>query len=264
MSIHKNGRKPDPRIVRAGFGTGTGLKRAVFALLLLLLPAWFPAAQQSFFIDPETEIRGGEIVRGYCLEGTQKTLTTANITNLTRVLGGATVTYKDGAKPALSFAELFRDNRPSITGFDTAEFIRMEFAPSIEKITAGNEGLILARTDADDDFIKNNAQTIMGARMAGATHAGAQDAAWRAEWKPVPVLDEKRGVMTVGNRERTGTPAGKEVVTSYGDDAGIGFQYPNGKRRDFDTVRTALTEGGTAFITQLPGGLIRQKRTCSG
>jgi hypothetical protein len=235
------------------FGGGKSLKTAILAFLLLLLPAFFLGAQQSFFVAPGTEIKNGQVVRGYCLEYTRPALTTGNIANLTRMIGSVTVTYKDGTEAKQSLADLFRDKPPSFTGFDSFEFLKMDFDPSIEKITVDDTGIIMARADADDEFIRKNAKTIMEARGAGMSHAEAQAVSWNAEWKPLAFLDKERKIMTLDNRGRTGTPAGEEAVTSFGDGASVLSLYPGGKQCAFDTIPPALIDGGTVFITHNHG-----------
>jgi hypothetical protein len=224
-------------------------RKPLFLFLLFFIPAWFLSAQQSFFIEPGTEIRSGQITRGYCLEYTQLPLTTGNITKLTHMIGNVTVLYTDGAVREQGFDELYRDNPPSITGFDSFQFIKLVFDPSIEKITVGDSGIILARTDSDLEFITNNAKTIIDARKTGASHTEAQSIAWQAEWEPVPFLDEERNTTMIDNRGRTGTPEGEETVTGFTDDASVTFRYPNGTYSNFDAVEPALTGGGTVFIT---------------
>jgi hypothetical protein len=222
-----------------------------FILAAVLAAAALPAfAQQSFFIEPGTEIRSGQITRGYCLERKQALLTNENIANLTNMIGNVTVTYKDGSVAEKSFAELYGGDRPlSVTGFDSASFIRMSFDPSIEKITVGGSGLIMARKDADAAFVANNAKIIMEARSRGASSWEAQNISWESEWKPEAVMDEKRNVMTVDNRGYTGTEAGEETLTVFDSKASASFLHSNGRNNSFDTVEPALTGDGTVFIT---------------
>ncbi|MDR1636416.1 MAG: hypothetical protein LBR93_03680, partial [Treponema sp.] len=228
-------------------------KSMFFAVLLFLAPALFLNAQQSFFIAPGTEIRSGQVTQGYCLERNQAPLTTENITNLTNMIGNVVVTYKDGSVLEKSFADLYRDrdNPLSFTGFDSASFVKMSFDPSIEKITVGRSGIIMARADADLAFVTNNAETIMEARRAGATTSEAQNISWQSEWKPAPVLDEGRNVIVVDNRGYTGTKAGEEALTKFDDEAWTNFLYHNGWYNSFDTVTPALTGKGSVFITHV-------------
>ncbi|MDR3355683.1 MAG: hypothetical protein LBO04_00635 [Spirochaetaceae bacterium] len=230
------------------FVTEKRLKAAVLALLLLL-PTLFLGAQQSFFVAPGTEIKNGQVVRGYCLEYTRPSLTNDNVGNLTRMIGSVTVTYKDGTEVIQSFADLCRDKPPSFTGFNSYEFLKMDFDPSIEKITVDDAGIIMARADADDDFIMKNVRTVMEARRAGMSHAAAQYLSWEKEWKPIAFFDEKLNATVLDNRPRTGTAAGEEAVTRTGSDASVLITYPGGKQSAFDTVAPAINGRGSVFIT---------------
>jgi hypothetical protein len=228
-------------------------KKPVLVFLLFLIPALFLSAQQSFFIAPGTEIRSGEVTRGYCLERTQDPLTTENIKNLTNLIGNVVFTYTDDSKVEKSFAEFYRDSSLSFTGFDSASFIKMSFDPdpSIRQITVGDDGIIMARQDADITFIKNNVNTIMAARRVGASAWEAQNTSWQSEWKPVPVLDKERNVIVFDNRWLTGTKAGEEAFMEFTGGAGVNQRYHNGRYNSFDTVKFALTGEGIGFFTHI-------------
>jgi hypothetical protein len=235
-----------PEIPRAG-RPRKGPKRIAFttvvlALLLLLAPALSLSAQQSFFISPGQTIRNGDIVRGYCPERTQAPLTTENIENLTNLIGNVVITYNDNSEVEKSFAEFYRDCSLSFTGFNSASLIRMSFDPSIKHITVGGDGMIMARKDADVEFIKNNANTIMAARRVGASAWEAQNTSWQSEWKPVPVLDEERNVIVFDNRGYTRTKAGEKAFMEFAGGAEVNQRYHNGRYNSFDTLKFALTD----------------------
>jgi hypothetical protein len=189
------------------------MKKKMLVMALALLAARV-FAQQSFFIEPGTEIRSGQVTRGYCLEYTQPVLTPANIGNLTRITGQVIVTYKDGTVLPQTVADLLQNKLMGIFAYRSAQYVNITLHDSIEKISAGDDGIIMARQDADDTLLKANAAIITAARNSGMPHQAAQIAAWRNKI-PEDIRDEAAKTISINYRNYTMTPPGQEYSNRY-------------------------------------------------
>jgi hypothetical protein len=207
-------RRPDIR-------NGKCLKKAIFTVLLLLLPAFFPGAQQSFFIAPETEIKNGGLTRGFCLERNQPVLTGGNIGNLTRVSGPVNITYTDGTVRPEDFGVLLQTGRIRIEALDSAQYVRVYADDkNIEKLTVAEGGVTMYRqgiSGKDRELAEANAEILRQMVKSGAPHQVMQEVVWRNH---VPTFTLNKEAKTVTIDYHT-SPEGKELRGRYGDDAAV-------------------------------------------
>jgi hypothetical protein len=251
MYVHKNSRKLDVRIARMGFGTGKGLKKAVFAFLLLLLPAFFLPAQQSFFISPGQTIRDGDIADGYCLEYTQKTISNDNISGLLNNIEGVVrVIYTNGTGAVKNLQELVNNRLVYFNAFDSYRHLQFFFAEDsgIEAIIPGENGIDFIRKgiSADEEkLVRENIKKILALEARKLLHHTIQQYIWRTRLTRDIQGEDIRTI----DFQTTSDPA-KQVHTRFGGNATVDSRRNERKFMRLDGILNQ-TEDFSREITEL-------------
>jgi hypothetical protein len=233
------------------FGGGKSLKTAILASLLLLLPAFFLGAQQSFFIAPGTEIKNGEIARGYCLEYTQKRLSNDNIAGLLHNIEGAVrVVYTNREPENLKLQDLVNNGLVRFNAFDSYQHLQFLFAgdSGITALVTGEDGLSLFRDGISEDENRLARKNIDAIRSLEGKleHSAIQKYIWRTR---LPLdIPAKDGVRIIDLRT-TADPS-EQVHARFGGNATVDYRR---NRRIFMRLDGILngTEDFSPEITEL-------------
>jgi hypothetical protein len=246
------------------FGAGKSLKTTILAFLLLLLPAFFLGAQQSFFIAPGQTIRNGDIARGYCLEYAQKRLTNDNIAGLLQNIEGIVkvIYYIDKASEDLKLQDLVTQGLVYFNAFDSFQHLQFFFSEDsgIEEIVPGDDGISFFRekltgdentpspgkmTADEEKLARENITKILALEARKLLHHTIQEYIWRTRFPlDIPVED----IRTI-DFQTTSDPA-EQVHTQFGGNATVDYRRDGQQFMRLDGILNG-TEDFSRDITEL-------------